>query len=85
MNKGITTALESRAMKAYLLLVQAGNKGLTTRQLARKLKVKESLIQTTISQVRKHGHTVRKIEGGAFYLPDAEEMDRFARRHEAWT
>jgi hypothetical protein len=86
LNEPFQTRQQSLAMNAYSLLVTAGKDGLKPSQLARRLKVPVKRVQTLISEVRKH-HPVRKIENGkttegAYYIPDLQEMDSYARRNE---
>jgi len=83
----VEPVMTTRARRAVELLKAADN-GLTIAQLARSLKVKLYSIPKVITEARKIAD-IRKVQNGkttegSYYIPDAEEMDRFEKRNQPW-
>ena len=77
----VEPVMTTRARRAVELLTE---KPRTVSQLAYRLKVYEYAIPAIITEARKLGHVIRKVDKGEYYIPDAEEMDRFEKRNQPW-
>ena len=76
----VEPVMTTRARRAVELLTE---KPRTVAQLARALKVKLYSVSKIITAAREFA-TIRKVDGGEYYIPDAEEMDRFEKRNQPW-